>query len=455
MGRGYRLWVERDRSKGTVIGCGASPLTARDEAGPGRENWQRWARPYREDRAGVWGPWGLLLRLLNVERAYPPPRNHDLTIDREIAEWHHRNREELPEVDWEAWTAFAGDVKAPYLLARERGHPLLWYPAADGQWYGFLFNFGLIPGRWYWWVPGTERVEFLPDGSRRIIFGQRHEERPAGATMRELFASLPPSLLEVDSRERLTLKEALDEVLRRHAVEERDRCRFFVYRPQDDVGDWDGPLGVATLEAVREWLDGLAWTWLSPYVHFWHFVLRTEWGREFGDDPNCKKEETAERLVRMTPKERFARTVAQAGGDPIAGLLRDLEPEAGVEPGVSPRLLASLIEKARLSVSRRGAGSMPESAWESERQQVSYARQRLAGSARVREEYVTTNVFAAVAKQLQWAVEAGLTLLRCPHPGCGRAFFREPGHRGRYCPEHRSDAARQQRSRQRRKRGGE
>ena len=57
------------------------------------------------------------------------------------------------------WIGFAERAQAPYLATELRGHPIVWIPAADGNWYGFLFNFGLQPGRWYWWVPRLEQTQ--------------------------------------------------------------------------------------------------------------------------------------------------------------------------------------------------------------------------------------------------------------------------------------------------------
>ena len=444
MGRGHRLWAERDKSTGVVTSCGSMPLLA-DLREVGREDWNRWAQSSEE--GGSWGPWGLLLRLVNVERSYPRPRNHNLTVDRELVEWWKRNRDELPGVGRESWTAFARDVAAPYLLTTEQGHPLLWYLGPDEEWYGFLFNFGLIAGQMHWWVPGTERVEFGPAGSDRVIVAERHEEQPAGATLREVFTALPAGLMEVDSRDRLTLEEALDEVLQQHRAEERDRCRLLIVHP----ARWEGPAGLATLERERSGVDEMAWTWLSPYVPWWAPRLRAEWGKELADDPNCKHPETAVRLSQMPPHERFARTVALYGGDPLALILRHLQPEAGIQIFGEPRLVPSLVRKTQPRTDVPEMDSEPPWVAAEASIQESLARRQLARSSGIREDHLTTNVFAAAAKQLQWAVSAGLKLLRCPHERCGAAFLVRRGERAKHCPKHRAPAARQERSRQRRK----
>jgi len=82
------------------------------------------------------------------------------------------------------------------------------------------------------------------------------------------------------------------------------------------------------------------------------------------------------------------------------------------------------------------------------REQTEAARKQLTGATRVRDEFTTTDIFAVAAQQLMWAVEAGLKLRACSHPGYGRAFMIFPKeYRPRYCPEHRSEMARSSRFR--------
>lgn len=129
-------------------------------------------------------------------------------------------------------------------------------------------------------------------------------------------------------------------------------------------------------------------------------------------------------------------------GDPFAVFWPQVQRLSVAQARGDPRITAALR--------RTASGQFPPTTDPGARETRAWvqaeAHDRLARTSHPAEYAVTTDVWAAVALQVQWAVDANLVLLACPHPGCGRAFFRDQ--RGaRYCPAHRSPAARQARSR--------
>ncbi len=243
MARGFRRWVEPNPVTGQPA-ARAARLTADAGRFDARDPW---AQPDQDPDWPLGKPWALLLALLNLERRVPPPAwpgDGPLT-----------GRWPAAGADLGDWTRFQRDSGAPYLLAEDQGHPLLWFPATDGEMWGFLFNFGLRPGQWHWWVPGTEHLERDPaTGASRMILGETHTEAADGGTIRELLADAPPALFDVDAAQFLTLPEALDGELQRHSADERNRCRFFVYGASDQVHELSHPpeYGPQALEAHRK-----------------------------------------------------------------------------------------------------------------------------------------------------------------------------------------------------------
>ncbi len=454
MARAFELWVDRDTETGRVTRCGMSPLSKQDESHPGHGPWERLARA-SEGPLATGGPWALLLRLLNFERRIQP-QGWPFGPTGGLLEWIKAN-EAFPSPDWAAWKAFGEELGVPYFVTDDHGRPVLWFPATDGEWYGFMFHFGLQPGQWNWWVAGQPlRYEPGSGGSTLAIMGETHKPRPTLLSLEELLNSLPSGLFEVNAEERLSLREALDMELQRHAAEERDRCRFFVYHPLSPGhgNPWgeDTSFGLQTLEAVRKHLCGYAWLWLSPLAGLWP-VMRHEFGAEVNGDPNIDKPETAEKLGALTPRQKYAMTRLgtsawpQLGHDPLADFRKRVRRGSDVAPAGAPRIVSSLVQQAQDEFWR--AVETPRGR-QARQRETREARRRLIRSATIREHYVTSDIFGAVALQLEWAVEAELTLLACPHPGCGVAFFREAHYHGRFCPAHRGDAARQARSRARR-----
>ena len=200
----------------------------------------------------------------------------------------------------------------------------------------------------------------------------------------------------------------------------------------------------------RKALACVAWTCLSQQTEFWDqmvtYDLRGELGRNAGPEPGAMER----RLVALSPVERLARMPTRrfwgpAGqgfahaGNPLAPFLERLTALPRLSPATSPRVKAA--------VQRKAAGTFPaETAPEHRQQQQRGARRRLGRALAVGEAFTTTDLFAAVAQHVMWAIQGGLTIRACPHPGCGRAFIPETG-RHRYCPEHRSGTARSERAR--------
>lgn len=337
MARKYRLWAERSKESGVVVGCGLEALTKREEREPPTSFWEQLGR-FDSETSG--GSWDVLLRLLNMDRRFPPS---NWPID---TYWLEQNP------DWEDWKSFGCEVGAPYFLTDDQGHPLLWFPTTDREWYGILFDFGLVEGQWHWWVPGTERYEVESDGSVRIIMGERHDESPGGKTIRDFVAGLPPAYFNVDTETQLSLQEAIEGELRRHSQEEVDRCRFFAYHPLSPAhGSHSkyGELGLQTLEDVRYVICSFAWTWLSPHVAFWNPFIVTDWRLSIGGhaNPDPRDPKTERKLTRLRPQQRFARTVTQIGRDPLEFWLQRLEKISGVSVDRATRNRSSLNEKAR------------------------------------------------------------------------------------------------------------
>jgi len=455
--RTYQLWVDREPGTGRITACGMRPLTERDEPRPGRSPWDRIVRSEPSGFAHG-GPWALLLRLLNMERQIQP-EGWPFDAGEGFLEWPKAN-EGFLEPDWAAWKSFGEEFGVPYFLTSDHGRPVLWFPATDGEWYGFMFHFGMQPGGWNWWVAGQPlRYEPAPGGGTLVIMVEKHEPRPTLLSLDELLKGLPPGLFDVDAQDRLTLREALDMELQRHGAEERDRCRFVVYHPLSAAhGGFGGgqPFAVQTLEKVRTMICELSWLWLSPLAGLWPAMERADIAIEVNGDPNVDKKETADKLAALKPRQKYAMTCLgtaqwpRAGMDPLDHLLQRVRTQhAPTSAGAKP-IVSSLVQQARDEFWRTGD---TERAREARRRETHQAWQRLTHAARMREYHVTSDIFAAAALQLEWAVQAELTLLACPHPGCGLAFFREPGYHGRFCPAHREDAARQARSRVRRARG--
>ncbi|MDA8064636.1 MAG: hypothetical protein M0031_03895 [Thermaerobacter sp.] len=428
MARSYLLWANRGKQTKAVVGCGMLPLYRRDEQASPAKWWER-QDPAVEKYFPLSGDWELLLRLLNMERQIQPPSWSG--AGSAMMEWHKLNAG-LPFPDWDMWKLFALEAEGPYLLTDDQEHPLLWFPGTDGEWYGFLFNFGLIPGQWHWWVPGMERVESDPGtGRRMIIMGEAHSEEAAGKTIRDLLGNLPLDLFKVDTDRFLSLQEALEIELRRHSQKEIDRCRFVVYRAQRPVHSFDGePYALQMLETLRQDICQLAWTLLSPHIPFFDAHLRSVLA---GNDPNVMLPATAEKIKAMPTEKRLARIIAHLGTDPLAPLLARLEKTVGAVSAGEARIMPELTRVARSRDPR-------------EREEAEAARRQMIEAAQLREECRTTDVFAAAAQQLEWAVEAGKKLRSCPHPGCGKAFLTDDLRR-RYCPEHRDERVRSQRHR--------
>ena len=407
-----------------------------------------WAQSEADPEWPLGAPWTLLLAFLNLERRVPPwdwPTHQEIDVFKP-------NRDD--------WKRFQRDAGAPYLLTRDQGHPLLWFPSADGEMYGFLFNFGLQLGQWHWSVPGTERVVRDPEtGGTMIIMGERHPEEPDGKTIRELQTEAPPGLFDVDTTQFRTLKEALDGELRHHPGDERNRCRFFVYPAAAKGHGFGKPYGLQTLEAQRQGLAALARTWLSPHPALWNVFVTHDWRRELGGHANPEEgdRKTEDALAAIPAAERFRRTCAQAGGNPLQPLLDRLRPAPQAGYATSPRVLPALQVKASGGREAGAAGTSGLSAKGVEvgrrhrEAQTAAAKRRLARASGVQEVLGTTDLFATVAQQIMWAVQVGVTVRACPHPGCGRAFVPESG-KHRYCAEHRSGTARSQRTHSRRSR---
>lgn len=478
MARRYRLWVEKD-GNGQALTCGMTALTAPKE----RSIPSQWEGQPEVDGFPFGGSWALLLALLDLERYIQPEewlvnptegRLEELTAN-----------EDIPRPDWPSWKEFAARADAPYLATSDQDHPLVWFPGTDGEWYGFLLDTGVMQGRTHWWVPGMERLETDPTtGEQYMVMSPIHEERPGSKTLREVLSSAPQGLFDVNDRTRLTLREVLEEVFAEYTQEEIARFRFYVYKSdpghkllfetrsivENETGRRAGyalpsspnvffmdtqyePYAFETIEAMRECISALAWTWLSPLARRWSPVLRTDFGIEFGHDPNVTQVETAKRLASLSPRQKFALTCTgvggrPGGGDPLQGLLSKVRAERELVPGSAQRVVPSLLEKAK---DEFWSGSPTDEAKNERKKQTSAARRQLAGSARIREVFTTTDLFAAAAWQLEWAVEAVKVLLSCPHPGCGRAFFREhPAER--FCPQHRDTASRKRRSTLRKRR---
>lgn len=441
MAREFRLWMEPD------------PVTARPAARAARvPPPQRVPRPAQPEGDSDWplgGPWALLLAFLNLERRVPPP------------DWPRHQEGMHLAPDWDAWRQFRRETAAPYLLTMDQGHPLIWFPATDGDMWGFLFNFGLRGGGgWYWAVPGTERIIRDPTtGTTTIILGETHPEVPDGKTIRELLEAAPHGLFDVDRTEFLTVQEVLDKELRRHSADERNRCRFIVYpaaAPSHERLIPHTELGLQTAEAQRENIALVAWTCLSPQVALWGDIQTYDWRLEIGGHsmPEPDDDATERELARLTPAERFRRMAGEPfwdqeqnrwglrlapDGNPLARFMQRRAMVPRFVPETSARVLGS--------VRRKAAGHFaPEAAPEHRREQQQAAQRRLGRAMAVKEECITSDIFAAVAQQVVWAVQVGLTIRACEHPECGRAFIPETG-KYRYCPEHRGGTARSQRSR--------
>jgi len=451
LARGFRVWLERDEATGQPVARAARIFAGR----PSVLATEPWLSPVGADtRWPFAGPWALLLAFLNLERRVPP------------YDWPRHQWVECCAPDWDDWKRFQQETGAPYLLAEDQGHPLLWFPASDGEMYGFLFDFGLQSGRWSWWVPGTERVVHDPhSGTTMMIMMEGHPEGADAKAIRELLDQAPPGLFDVDPAQFQTLQEALDSELRYHPPEERNRCRFFVYPPGAPAHELTthSTYALQTLEARREWLASMAWTWLSPQPALWNEFLSDDWRSELGGHANPEPEdaETERRLAAMTPAERFARTPAQTfwgpdmvqfalGPNPLGAFLKRLTPDPRAEVTTSPRVLSAIRRKASGAMERdvpdapgvRGA----ETRRQARQQQMRAARRRLGRALTVGDALTTTDIFAAVAQQVMWAVEFGLTVRACGHPRCGRAFVPETA-RHLYCPDHRDGTARAQRAR--------
>ena len=283
---------------------------------------------------------------------------------------------------------------------------------------------------------------------------ETHPQRSTGLTIKEFTQSLPPEYIHMDPTGRESLREAIEEELRHHELkqEDIDRCRFHLYPSQAEVHWPHGPYALQTLNTVFEELACWAWTWLSPHVEFWSAPFVCDWRAEMAGHANSVPEDsdTGRKLAATRPAERFARTQGWLHDNPLKGHLWWLHTELAFTPGVNKRILPSLVEKGRPAFYQSGQQGLDE---EERRKQAILARKQLTSSARLREEFTTSNIFAAVAKQLEWAVQAGLKLRACPDPECGRAFFSSDD-RQRYCPDHRGIAARSKRVRQRKKQGG-
>ena len=221
--------------------------------------------------------------------------------------------------------------------------------------------------------------------------------------------------------------------------------------------------GLQTVEAQREVLASIAWTCLSPQPALWDSMVCDDWRSEMGGhaNPEPGDAETERRLAGMPPAERFARMPAQTfwgpsqqafafGGNPLAAFLARLTPDPRVAPTTSMRVLPGLQRKAAGAVDIDAPTPTTEREAEvgtcARQEQVQAARRRLGRALAIGEAYTTTDIFAAVAQQIVWAVERGLTIRACGHPKCGQAFLPETG-RHLYCTEHRSGTARSQRSR--------
>jgi hypothetical protein len=206
---------------------------------------------------------------------------------------------------------------------------------------------------------------------------------------------------------------------------------------------YNKPYAFETVEPIRQYICSLAWTWLSPHIEFWDLFFRGELGKEVCGDPNVDREETANKLRNMPPQTRFVKTTTSIycqGKNPLQFRLNRLDKTTGLAPTVSLRVLGSLVEKAQDPFWMKGADQDSRQAL---REETEAARKQLTGAAQVRDEFMTTDIFAVAAQQLMWAVEAGLKLRDCLHPGCGTAFLVKPeDYRCRYCPEHRGVTAR-------------
>lgn len=433
MARQFRLWLEQMNG---VPAARVAPIT-NIQTDPASAT-----MPLDVD-SSLGGAWALLLAFLDLERRVPPTK------------WPQQQYVSGRAPDWEDWKRFQQATGAPYLSAEDQEHPLLWFPATDGEMWGFLFNFGLRPGQWYWWVPGTQRVLKDPNtGTTTIIMGEAHPEGADGKTIRELFVEAPAGLFDVDATRFLTLQEVLDGELQHHPAEDRNRCRFFVYSAAAHVHFLSEmpEYGMQTLEAQREALASTAWTCLSPHVAFWDVFTVPFWRAEVSGhvDPNPDDPEAEAKLAKMPPAERFARLQNRCfegpdqqafaiGVNPLGPFLERLSPAPRVALSTSPRVLPNLQQKA-------DGAFPPETAPTYRHEQQRAAKRRLGRAVVVGEAYITTDIFAAVAQQIVWAVQCGLTIRACPHPGCGRAFVPETG-KYHYCPEHRDATARSQRAR--------
>lgn len=395
-------------------------------------------------------PWQLLVAFLNLHRRIPleswPRASEDARRVRDAAQ------ADIPAMDLQAWNQFAAAVHVPYFATMDFDRPVLWVKAQTGLWYGFEFHFGLQPDRWNWWVAG-QPLRVVPDdtpGRFRLVMLEQHAAAAESLAIDDLLAALPPTWFPPDP-DTLSLRAILDEELRQHSAEERNRCRFYVYpfdSPAHGTDAWsEGSFGLQSLAATYGGLEELAWTWLSPLVEFWAYDIRAAIALNVAEDPGLERASTVTRLQQLTPQQKWVMVADGVDGypglgDPFGPLWSRIQRLTVVRARGDRRITEALR--------RAATGHFPlttDAAAPATRSWIqTTAKDRLARTSHPVEYSVTTDVWAAVALQVQWAVEAQVTLLACPHPGCGRAFVRnEPG--VQYCPDHRSVAARQVRSR--------
>jgi len=348
-----------------------------------------WARLIKVDaRSSLGGPWELLRCCLEFEHSSPF----------------------LPETSskWERWMKLAQVLEAPYFLVNDgHGHPLVLFRGVDEVWYGFLLDFGLVAGQWSWLVPGD------------TVIGS-HEYRPVPVIVKEILASLPSGLFEVNPHETLTLKEVLEEVLGRYSPEEQARCWIRVYRlAGEHSGEEESSFPLSRLEAERKALADTAWTLLSPDIRMWDELLRAALRFEMGHPTGGKGVD--EKLALMKPAQRLAFLKA-LGYRITPPYTRQMERVMDIEPG-RRRAGEELVDEA----SRRLLPSQLEYAKKTILEEKLKARKTLAQSAIPAEVYFTTNIFAAAWQQLLLAVDSQWVLRACEE--CGLAFLSRTYHR--------------------------
>ena len=128
------------------------------------------------------------------------------------------------------------------------------------------------------------------------------------------------------------------------------------------------------------------------------------------DDPAMPRSDTVAKLQRPTPQQQWAMAAHGLNGHPGMD-----DPFAGLWPRVQRLTVSQARRDPRITLAlcRAIAGPLPPTTDPGTRENCGWiqteAQSRLARTAQPAESAITT----------------GLVLLACPHPGCGRASFRD------------------------------